>query len=105
MAKEETEKRLAPLGPLGAYLHEIRSQKRWAALPKKGLFDLGDIVALIDPSCVKFERIKAPTVTDSMRYDFDKPQGEIVRIHAVDRDRSFELLEKALVRLRDKKKE
>ena len=100
MPIEETAQRIAPLGPLGSYLHEIRSQKRWSS-PTKGIFDLGDIAALVDPSCVKYERVEAPTVTDGMRYDFKKPQGEIVRIHTVDRDRSFQLLEEALVRLRD----
>lgn len=103
MPKEETEQRLAPLGPLGSYLHEIRSQKRWAS-PTKGIFDLGDIAALVDPSSVKYEEVDAPTVTDGMRYDFKKTQGEIVRIHTVDRDRSFQLLEEALVRLHEPKK-
>src|SRR5262249_15698899 len=51
---EEVEKRLAPLGPLGAYLHQIRTKYAWAAGPKKGIFDLGDIAALVDPSCVRW---------------------------------------------------
>ena len=34
-----------------------------------------------------------------MRYDFKRTTGEIVRIHNVDRDRSFELLEEALRKL------
>jgi hypothetical protein len=34
-----------------------------------------------------------------MRYDFGNPRGPIVRVHDVDRDRSFDLLEEALRRL------
>jgi inosine-uridine nucleoside N-ribohydrolase len=100
MPPDEAKQRLAPLGPLGAYLSEIRSGSRWGKDLKKGIFDLGDIAALVDPSCVKFERVEAPTVTDQLKYDFKKPQGEIVRISDVDRDRSFVLLEDALKRVR-----
>jgi purine nucleosidase len=99
MPPDEAKQRLAPLGPLGAYLSEIRARPGWIADPKKGIFDLGDIAALVDPSCVTFERVESPTVTDQLKYDFKKPQGEIVRIGTVDRDRSFALLEDALKRL------
>jgi len=47
---EETERRFAPLGPLGIHLHEIRRRNPNLTLPTKGMFDLGDIAALIDPS-------------------------------------------------------
>ena len=97
---EESERRFGPLGPLGSYLHEIRGRRPEWRSPQKGVFDLGDIAALVDPGCVKFERVEAPSVRQNMRYDFDKPQGPIVRIHDVDRDRSFQLLEEALRRLR-----
>ena len=96
---EESAKRFGPLGPLGSYLHEIRGRKPEFGSPKKGVFDLGDIAALVDPACVKFERVEAPSVRQNMRYDFTRPQGQIVRIHDVDRDRSFDLLEDALRRL------
>jgi hypothetical protein len=96
---EESEKRFGPLGPLGSYLHEIRGRRPEFRSPKKGVFDLGDIAALVDPACVKFERVEAPTVRQNMRYDFGNPRGPIVRVHDVDRDRSFDLLEEALRRL------
>lgn len=96
---EESAKRFGPLGPLGSYLHEIRGRKPEFSSPKKGVFDLGDIAALVDPGCVKFERVEAPSVRHNMRYDVTRPQGQIVRIYDVDRDRSFDLLEEALRRL------
>ena len=99
IAPDETAERLAPLGPLGAYLHELRNLPRWSS-PAKGIFDLGDIAALVEPSSVMYERVKAPTVGDDMRYDFKKRQGDIVRIFDVDRDRTFQLLEDALKRVR-----
>lgn len=95
-------RRFAPRGPLGAYLCEIRNRKPEFASPKKGIFDLGDIAALVDPSCAKFERIEAPAVTHGMRYDFKKPRGQIVRISDVDAAACFQQLEDALGRLQPK---
>jgi inosine-uridine nucleoside N-ribohydrolase len=96
---EETQRRFAPLGPLGAYLHEIRSRNKYYLSPAKGFFDLGDIVALADPGAVRFERVAAPAVDHDLRYDFSRTAGEIVRIYHVESDRSFALLEQALRRL------
>ena len=96
---EESERRFAPLGPLGAYLQEIRHRSPHFISPKKGIFDLGDIAALLDTNCIKFEKVAAPRVEVSMRYNFDKKGPEIVRIHDVDKDTSFNLLEDALRRL------
>ena len=93
---EESEKRFTPIGPLGAYLHEIRHRKPAWMDPKKGVFDLGDIAALVDPACAKFERVEAPAVGANMRYNFRTKNGSIVRIFDVERDRSFGLLEEAL---------
>ena len=96
---DESAGRFGPLGPLGHYLHEIRGRKPEWSSPKKGVFDLGDIAALVDPACVRFERVEAPSVRQNMRYDFTRPQGRIVRIYDVDRGRPFDLLEDALRRL------
>jgi inosine-uridine nucleoside N-ribohydrolase len=99
MSAEETARRFGPLGPLGAYLQEIRSRKKEFMSEKKGIFDLGDIAALIDPSCAPGERVQAPSVREDMSYDFSRLNGEIVRIPDVGRDRSFDLLEESLRRI------
>jgi len=96
---EETARRFAPRGPLGAYLQEIRSRRKEYMTDKKGIFDLGDIAALIDPACAPWERVQAPAVRDDMTYDFSRRNGEIVRISDVARDRAFDLLEESLKRI------
>lgn len=95
-AMEETARRLAPRGPLGAYLHEIRSRKPDFMTDRKGFFDLGDAAALADPSCARFERVQAPSVREDLSYDFSRRNGEVVRLFDVSRDRCFDLLEEAL---------
>ena len=99
MPMEESARRFAGLGPLGKYLHEIRLRRPGYQTPEKGMFDLGDIAALVDPGCVRWERTEAPAVDHDLRYDFSKKNGEILRIHHVERDRAFELLEQSLKRL------
>ncbi|HVE39933.1 MAG TPA: nucleoside hydrolase [Planctomycetota bacterium] len=98
---EETERRFAPLGPLGTHLHEIRRRNPHFTLPTKGMFDLGDIAALIDPACAPWEKTAAPTVQADLKYDFSTPRGELIRIEDVDRNRCFDLLEEALRRLKN----
>lgn len=95
----ETARRFAPLGALGAYLHQIRARKPWDS-PAKGFFDLGDIAALADPATVRWERTEAPSVDHDLRYDFTRRNGEIVRIYHVESEPAFQLLEDALKRLR-----
>jgi purine nucleosidase len=96
---EESERRFAPLGPLGAHLHEIRRRSPAWMRPEKGMFDLGDVAALVDPSCATWERTEAPTVKEDQRYDFTRTHGPIVRIRDVPRARCFDLLEEALKKL------
>lgn len=96
---EETQRRFGPLGPLGAYLHEFRGRKPWYASPTKGFFDLGDIAAIADPSCVRWEAVEAPGVDHDLRYDFSKKNGRIVRIYHVESEPAFNLLERALRRI------
>lgn len=96
---EETERRLLPSGPLGAYLHEFRKTKPAFQSPKKGFFDLGDIAALADPGCVRWEVTGAPAVDQDLRYDFSQKRGDIVRVYHVERDRAFDLLEQAVRRV------
>lgn len=102
MPMEETEKRLAPLGPLGAYLHEIRKRKPGYMTPQKGFFDLGDIAALVDPNTVRWERVQAPFVDQGLNYDMSRKFGEIVRIYHVETEPTFRLLEDALKKLQKK---
>lgn len=90
----EAERRYGPIGPLGRYLATIHKQK-FPGKPK-GIFDLGDIAALIDPDCVRSERIDAPAVNNNLLYDFSLRNGQVVRIFQVDQKRSFDLLEEAL---------
>lgn len=98
---EESARRFASLGPLGAYLQEIRQRRPGFMSPNKAMFDLGDITALVDPSAVRWEKPNAPAVMPDLRYDFTKNYGEIVRIYFVETASAFNLLEGALRRIRD----
>jgi len=99
MDPTESERRFAPLGPLGAYLQELRHRKSGYMSPQKGFFDLGDLAALADPSTVRWETTNAPAVTQDLRYDFTRNYGQIVRIYQVESEPTFNLLEGALRRL------
>jgi purine nucleosidase len=93
---EEGETRIRPHGLLGKHLHEVRFRnKAWQA-PTKGIFDLGDIAALVDPGLVRHETVPAPAVDWDLRYDHKKAKGEMIRIHSIDRDGTFDLLERKL---------
>ncbi len=95
----ESARRFAPLGPLGAHLHEIRGRSpRWAR-DDKAMFDLGDLAALVDPACATSERTPAPGVREDQSYDFSRTHGDLLRLAKVDRDRCYDLLEEALRRL------
>lgn len=96
---EETARRFAPLGPLGNYLHQIRSREPRFASPGKGFFDLGDTAAIADPSCARWEIVEAPGLDHDLRYDFTRKNGPIVRIYHVETAPAFDLLERALLRL------
>jgi inosine-uridine nucleoside N-ribohydrolase len=95
----DSQRRLAPLGPLGAYLHQMRSRNSYVSGPTKGIFDLGDLAAFVDPSCVRWERVSAPAVTGDLSYDFSRTRGELIRITDIDPNRPVDLLEEALRRL------
>jgi hypothetical protein len=101
MDPEESARRFGSLGVLGAYLQEIRHRKPGFMSPNKGLFDLGDVAGLADPSAVRWEKTNAPGVLQDLRYDFTRNNGEIVRIYYVENELAFHLLENALRRIRD----
>jgi len=96
---EESARRFGPLGALGAYLQEIRQRKPHFLAASKGFFDLGDVAAIADPGCVRWERVNAPAVDQDLRYNFSRNYGEIVRIYHVETEAAFDLLEAALRRL------
>jgi inosine-uridine nucleoside N-ribohydrolase len=96
MPMEESREKIFTNGKLGEYLHQIRDRSPYARQPDKGLFDLGDIAALIDPGICKGEITKAPTVGHDLRYSFNEERGKIVRIFDIDKDQCFDLLQKAL---------
>ncbi len=99
MPMEEAKRRIATVGAMGQYLYEIRTRKAWLMASNKGLFDLGDIAALVDPSIARWEKVEAPGVDHDLRYDFTKKNGQIVRIYHVETDLTFGLLDQALQRL------
>src|SRR5690606_5130360 len=99
MPWEESRERIANQGPLGHYLHEIRGRHPDWLHDNKGIFDLGDIAALISPEITKWEVADVPAVANDLKYDFSRPERQFMRIYDVDRAKSFELLDKALLRL------
>ncbi len=93
---EEAKARIMPYGDLGRYLHDIRLRSAGYQSPKKGLYDLGDVAALVDPSLIKYETVSAPSVNWDMLYDHKKTHGQMIRIFSIDRDRTFDLLHRKL---------
>ncbi len=89
---EETGERLAPRGPLGAYLHEIRCRTEHFRSPKKAFYDLGDVATLVDASLAYSEVTEAPTIDWDHRLVWGQTHGLIRRVYQIDRDRTFELL-------------
>ncbi|MEO7702901.1 MAG: nucleoside hydrolase [Opitutus sp.] len=99
MPMPESERRVGTVGALGKFLHRIRLGSAYASRDDKGIFDLGDIAALVDPALITSEVTAAPGVRFDLSYDFSREYGRIVRIPSIDRDRSFILLDQALARL------
>ena len=93
---EESAARIAPHGALGRYLHEYRFRAAYMQSPTKGFFDLGDIAALVDPAIIKSEVVDAPSVDWDYAYQHNRRHGKILRIHDIDRDRTFEMLYRKL---------
>jgi purine nucleosidase len=98
---EDFAQRFGSLGPLGEYLKEIRQRNSYTRSPKKGIFDLGDIAALADPSIAPWEKVDAPAVGKDLQYDFTTNYGPIIRIYYIDPARTFDLLGQALKRIQD----
>lgn len=99
MPMDESERRVGSAGSLGKFLHDIRKRSPYASRADKGMFDLGDIAALIHPAgTCQWEVAQAPSVRPDYRYDFKKTNGPLLRITTMDRDASFALLDQALAR-------
>lgn len=96
MPMEESEQLIRPHGALGRYLHDIRLREDWYQSPTKGFFDLGDIAFLVNPSLARQEVVEAPTVNWDLAYDHEQTHGKIVRVFDIDRDRTFDLLQRKL---------
>ena len=96
MPMEESEKRIAGKGKLGAYLHNIRKKSAYAQLSDKGFFDVGDIAALLDDNIVKWETVPIPTVADDYKYIFNDKARLFTRIFEINREATFNLLDRAL---------
>lgn len=98
---EEMEQGLLPLGPLGKYLHEVRlrtenyasTNRAYSDLADGRAFsDLGDVAFLADPSLCKWEETLAPALGWDLTYRWEQTYGTILRVHTIDRDKTFELL-------------
>lgn len=99
MPMEESATRIMNNGVMGKYLHDIRLKSAYARRADKGLFDMGDIAAIIDDKVTKWEIVNAPSVGHDLAYDFKTKRGKFVRIYEIDREASFKLLDTALNRL------
>ncbi|MBN1672051.1 MAG: nucleoside hydrolase [Kiritimatiellae bacterium] len=81
---EETERRLAPLGALGTFLHEYRRKRPHFMSPDKGFYDVGDIAWLIDPGVCEEEVIPAPELRPHLEFDPKRPHGQMRRVFDID---------------------
>jgi hypothetical protein len=96
MPMEETEKRLAPCGRLGAYLHEFRLRKPWYQRLDKGFFDLADLAWLYDLSLGEWQEVDVPSVGADLYMKFSEAHGRCLHVHQVDNGRIRELFYKKM---------
>jgi len=88
---EETKQRLAPLGPLGDFLHQYRYRHPWYQEPEKGFFDLGDVAWLLQPDLCRNDVIPAPTLTRWMYFDHKHTNGPMRFVSDIDVLRTWQL--------------
>ena len=89
---EMTKKYLAPISPLGKFLHDYRDKSPAYASPMKGFFDMGDIAFLIDPGICKTETTMAPCMDKYMYFDFTKSSGKMLRVFEIDNEAVWNML-------------
>ena len=88
--------RFLSYGILGKYMHEYRYKSSYYQSPNKGFFDLGDIAALVDPDLASWEVTDCPEVDWDLTYKFKGTKGKILRCYDIDRDKTYELLDRKL---------
>jgi len=88
---ETTERRLAPAGPLGRYLHEYRLRSAYFQRADKGFFDVGDIAWLIDPTVCIAEVVNAPILNWDYRFTATDANGPMLRVFDVKPEPVWEL--------------
>lgn len=91
MDMDETEKRLAPSGPMGKFLHEYRHKKPYYSNIHKGFFDLGDFCWLYEPELGEWQEITVPDVGPALDITFSGKWGNCLRVHQIDNRRAREL--------------
>jgi hypothetical protein len=96
-----TEKYLAPISPLGKFLHGYRENDPWYKSPEKGFYDMGDIAFLIKPEICKYEISPAPRMDFNMRFDFSKANGKMLRVFDIDNDSVWNMLFSGLKKMEE----
>jgi len=86
-----TAERLAPLNPLGAWLHDFRHRKDFFQDPDKGFFDVGDIAWMIQPGLAASDVVPAPALERDMRFDQARGNGDMLRVHDIEREATWAL--------------
>lgn len=91
-ADYETTKELpAPLGEIGAWLHNYRDNNPYFAQPDKGFFDMGDLAYLYDPACAKSEIVDVPEMTRYMYFNHNHNLGQMIRVYDIDSEKVWGL--------------
>jgi len=99
----EESRQWAELSELGKYMHDYRKKRSWYQDPNKGFYDLGDIAALVDPGLASWEVVDCPEVDWDLNYRFKNTKGQILRCKAIDRDKTYALLDDRLRRHAERK--
>lgn len=92
----ETEKRLAPLGPLGRYLHAYREKNPYFRGADKGFFDLGDVAWLLDPTLCQTEEVPVMRMDHALRFYRARDLGTMLRVRDIRTVPTWELLYRRL---------
>lgn len=95
---EDTESRLAPLGPMGRHLHRIRHRNEWYQQADKGFFDLGDVAWLIDPAICSAQVVPAPSLTRWMYFDHTQTHGQMLFVSEIDPEATWRIFYERLGR-------
>ena len=89
---EITKKYLAPISPLGKFLHDYRDNDIWFSSPLKGYYDIGDIALLINPGICQMEITKAPRMDQFMYFDMKQGVGKMLRVFDIENEAVWNML-------------